>query len=262
MLKWHAASGTVQAADLAKAGELERVLATALPTLDARLGAHERRQKLHFQLTQGNRREEFTETWLTEADGQGTVHAQHLTSHDDAREWVFIKGKLYLRVATPQFSLRNAQGDEVEHLRAEQEGVLDGILAVLGRFAAREESGTTSVEGRQAARLILTLAPKPASFDDANPAHLWRKNLQVKQLTGEVLIDKTSGGPLRASLKASYAFMREGKEITIDLDYASETTGIGKAHAIAPPADIAPPLVRARPLLDRSSLLEGLVTKK
>lgn len=262
-LQVHAGGETIDLKGLARTGVLERVLAAPAAAVDAKLGPHQRRQELDLTLTGGGGEERFHETWRTDVDGRGAVQALHSTSHDDLREWVFAEGKLYTRVATPRFAMRSPEGDEVERARGEQEGVLAGMLAVLGRFAAREEGGVvTAPGGRRAARLVLHLAGRAAGFDDDDPAHAWRRSLKVARLEGEILIDAASGAPLGARLDAEYRFDRQGREIKVAVVYRGEIGDIGTPRQIRPPADAVARLARPRPLVDRDDLLGGIAAKR
>ena len=247
-------------ARLGQAGGLEAALAAPAAQVELALGAHLRQDSAHFTLqtaTTDGRKDELDETWRTEVDDAGAIHAIHDNSHDYGREWYAVSGKLYVRLRHGKLVRRDPQGEEVERLRDEQAGALAGYLAVLGRFAAREVQPAT-VLGRPARRVKLTLAPAAAALTDEDPAHAWRRGVRVSALDGAATLDDASGALVEARLDATYTLRRGDKEIAVTLAYRSNTT-LGHVARVAAPTENLADLERARPLLDRAALLEGLL---
>ena len=253
-----AVEAAIDLAGIARPGALEAALAVPAAIVDKRLGPHARTQTLALTLASGDSKESFDERWQSELDAGGHVHLLHETSRDQGMEYLALDGKLFVRPRHARWVGRDAEGDEVERLQATHAGTLGGELAVLGRFAARAEAATT-VGGRSAVRVRLSRAPSPAAWkSDGEAAHAWRASLAVSALEGEAVIDAASGALLSAKLDASYRFTRDGKQVDVTLAYRSETH-VGATAAIAAPDDALASLKRPRPMVDRATLLEGLV---
>jgi hypothetical protein len=246
---------------LGQPGRLEAVLAAGAEGVARKLGPHQRQQTTKLVMRSGERSETLEEFWRSEMDAQGAFHAVHETSRDEGIEWYVVGGDFFVRPRHGRFVRRRPQGDEVSRARDDESRVLAGYLAVLGRFAVREEE---SVGTQPAVRVRLRLDPKPAATEDKEPGQAWRRTLRVQALEGTVTIDAASGAVLEAHLEATYSFLREGaagekgREITVQLTYRSMTRRGGVTPIAAPP-DALSGLVRPRPQLDRAALLEGLV---
>ncbi|HEX2571197.1 MAG TPA: hypothetical protein VH877_16690 [Polyangia bacterium] len=244
-------------------GRLEAVLAAEAEGVERKLGPHQRQQTTKLVVRSGERSDTLEEFWRTEFDARGALHAVHETSRDEGIEWYLVGGDLFVRPRHGRFVRRHPQGDEVSRARDEQSRALAGYLGVLGRFATREEK-PMRIGDRPAVRVTLRLDPQAAPSTEEDPARAWRRSLHVQALDGTVTLDAASGAVLEAHLEANYSFLREGaagdkgREISVQLAYRSLTRQGGVAP-LAAPSDALPALARPRPLLDRATLLEGLV---
>lgn len=253
----------LELAGLDQPGRLEAVLAAGSEGIERKLGPHQRQQTTKLVVRSGDRSDTLEEFWRTEFDTRGALHAVHETSRDEGIEWYLVDGDFFVRPRHGRFVRRHPQGDEVGRARDEQSRTLAGYLAVLGRFATREEKAVRVGE-RPATRVLLRLDPHPAPPAEAEPARAWRRSLRVQALEGTVTIDTASGAVLDAHLEATYSFLREGaagekgREIAVQIAYRSLTRP-GSISPIMAPSDALPGLARPRPLLDRAALLEGLV---
>lgn len=235
---------------------LERLLSPSATHLDHELGSYQRTQTVKLVMNEAERSDTLEETWRNAVDPLGNLHGLHATSRDPGLEWYFVDGNFYVKLAYGRFLKRDPQGDEIERLRNAQARVLASYLAVLGRFIARSDEGETKVLGRPAITVRLALAPHPG--DPAPDELAWRKTLQVSKLAGVLQIDLASGALLDANLDASYSFRRGAQQIGVSLAYKSTMSVIASAPRLAAPADTQPAPSRARPLLERAALLDGL----
>jgi hypothetical protein len=129
-------------------------------------------------------------------------------------------------------------------------------LALVERFLKVTDVGRTQVAGRNAARLKLgALASPSRSASESDPARKWRETLKVSYIDGELQVDAVSGALLAANVSISYTFEKDKVPVPVTLTYKLDTTA---AEAIHAPADFAPAVKRARPMLDKKELLEGL----
>jgi hypothetical protein len=265
----------VELGGLDQPGRLEAVLAAGAEGIERKLGPHQRQQTTRLVVRSGERSDTLEEFWRTELDARGALHAVHETSRDEGLEWYLVDGDLFVRPRHGRFVKRHPQGDEVSRTRDEQSRPLAGYLAVLGRFATREEKAVRIGE-RPAVRVLLRLDPNPASPGEEESARAWRRSVRVQSLDGTVTLDAASGAVLDARLEANYSFQQavqqapqqapqqegtagaKGREITVQLAYRSLTRQGGVSPIMAP-SDALPSLTRPRPLMDRAMLLEGLV---
>lgn len=265
----------VELGGLDQPGRLEAVLSAGAEGIDRKLGPYQRQQTTKLVVRSGERNDTLEEFWRTELDAHGALHAVHETSRDEGFEWSLVDGALWVRPRHGRFVKRHPQGDEVSRMRDEQSRPLAGYLAVLGRFATREEKSVLIGE-RPAVRVLLRLAPHPAPPGEEEPAQAWRRGLRVQALDGAVTLDAASGAVLDARLEASYSFLQapqhtlpqapqpdgtagaKGREVAVQLAYRSLIRQGGVSPIIAP-SDALPGLARPRPLMDRAMLLEGLV---
>ena len=251
-----AAAVDVRALD--RPGELEKSLALPSTEVEKGLGAHRLAASTKLALSAGTFSDTLEETFHLELDGKGGVHLLRENSHGTGNEAIAAGGQLYVRPRYGRFVRRAPEGDEVERLRDETQGLGAGYLAVLGRFATRTDGGAGDFHGRPVRKVTLALATTPGPFEDADPAHAWRKTIEVSALEGEVWIDAATGAPLHATLEAKYKGLRDGKPIAVALHHQADVEAIGAVAPIAAPADALPSPARARPLLDKQALLEGL----
>ncbi len=252
-----AAPAAVDVRALARPGELEKAAALPSTEIARRIGAHRFAGTTKLTIGSGEARDELEETFRLDVDAGGASHLVHDNSHGYGSEAVAAGGSYYVRPRWGRFVRRSPEGDEVERARDEVEGVFGGYLAVLGRFAARSLDGEAEVAGRRALKVKLALAPSPARFTDGDPAHAWRRDLQVSALDGEVDVDAATGAPLAERLTARYTAMRGARPIEVALAFSGGVEP-GAPTVNAPPDAVDAPS-RPRPLVERQQLLDGLV---
>jgi hypothetical protein len=249
--------------NLARPAEVVRALAMPGAELDRYLGAR------HFEATSsikiepaGQPVQQLDETYRLDSDGRGALHLLHDNAHAQGMEAVLVGGELYVRPRYGKFIHRKPEGDEVERLRALVEGVAGDYVTMLERWLSVSEAGRTEVSGRPAVRLKLTAAPTAASAPaEVEKGKKWRDTVQVRYIDGELTLDAKSGAPLAARLAASYSFVRPGSSSPVAITLSYKQTS-GPAAPIAAPDDAVPMPKRPRPLLDRQTLLDGLVRSK
>jgi hypothetical protein len=253
-------------------GELEKAVTVSAAEVAKKLGSHRLSQSAKMQLQTGAKKSSLEEKWKFEIDGKGGVHANHENDHGFGFETLVVDGSIYARPLYGRYVRRAIEGDEIERLQAEQMNVLSGYLQVLGRFAERKEGGAVTHLGRPAHKVLLSLAGSPSRLRDKDPNHVWRKNMKVSALSGEVIVDDASGLPLKAQLDATYTTQRQPLiddsgaqtprpgEIQVVLAYRGDVEDVGVVPALTAPSDFVANANRPRPMLDRQELLEGLVT--
>jgi hypothetical protein len=201
--------------------------------------------------------EKLDESYRLDADGKGAVHLVHDNSRDGL-EAVVSGGEVYVKPRYGHWTKRRSEGDDAARLRDNVEGVPAAYLDLFSRWLTVKELSRSQVNGRPAVRLQLGATASPAP--PAEPTDLdykkWRDTVKVRYLSGEWLLDAATGAPLSGKLEASYTFERSDLKgpTAVTLSYEQHA---GAPEPIVAPADAVEPL-RARPLLDRDALLDGL----
>lgn len=249
---------TIDVSSLAQAGELEKALALPSEEVQARLGAHRLEAVTKLVLGSGDSADTLDESFRLDVDGKGGSHLVRESSHGYGIEAIAAGRAYYVKPRYGRFVRRAPEGDEVARARDEVQGLGAAYLGLLGRFAARSSAGTVDYHGRSAVKVKLALAGSPGAFSDPDPAHAWRADVAVSALEGEAWVDEKTGAPLHVTLDAKYRSHRDAREVAVSMHYQSDVLELGAIEPIAAPADAAPPIARARPLLDRQALLDGL----
>ncbi|HEX4459096.1 MAG TPA: hypothetical protein VIA18_14060 [Polyangia bacterium] len=261
---------TIDVSKLAQPEELVRALSLSGNDLDARLGAHKMDAASTLKLesparepttpghepTTGREPTTLDETFAVEADGAGGVHLVHDNSRGNGFEAVATGGQLYTKPRYGRFVRRRVEGDNLARLRVAAETPAAAYVRLLAPWLQIHEAGAVVVAGHAGVKLTLSARTSPSSVpNETEPGKQWRRTLQVRYIDGDIVLDAKTGAPLQVRLEAAYGFTRDGKPVQAALSFKQSTTSA--TSAIAPPADFAE-LGRARPIVDKQQLLEGL----
>jgi len=203
-------------------------------------------------------------------------------THDQyGLELRWIDDWLYLRQRWNRFIRRRAL-DRQEPLRLADcaYGLLPDELALLGRFLKLGPARAVTVLGRAAWQVSLLraerageLAPGEQQALEAQSARRWRRSLQVEELSGTAAIDRLTGAPLLARVRARCSFTLPagpsdatgiprlaspgGARGQLELELEQRVIDLGEAIGIAaPPADEVVAEVRGRRLeIERQMVL-------
>ena len=253
--------GSVDLAHLTRPAELVRALFQAGRLVDGPLGAHRFVGASTIKVEPpGQAAELLEETYRVNADGHGAVHLWHDNSRGQGTEAIITEGTLYVRPRYGRFVRRRPEGDELDRLRAQVEGVPAGYVELLAPFLTVQELGPARVSGRPALRLALKVSPTASAPKESEPGRRWRESLRILSVEGELTLDTQTGIALEARLEARYAFAgpNERGPVVVTLGYKQwgETP-----EAVLAPADALETPRRVRPMIERNSLLDGLVTR-
>lgn len=254
------------AASLAKDTGLERAVSQPSRYVREKLGSYRLEQHASLTLSAGEASDRLDESWLLELDGRGNSHERHDNSHDYGFERYAVDGSVYVRPRYGTLVRRAPEGDEIERSRDEQQGVTASWLEALGRFAERRDEGAVRVQGREARRVRLSLAARPAALEQApggDAARTWRQTMKVSRLAGVIDVDAATGAPLHVELDADYVAERgDGDQrlppVSVRLAFRGDLDEVGAVSTIAAPEDSEPAPARPRPLVERDQLLDGL----
>lgn len=241
---------------LTDSAELLRALSLSGQPLDEKLGPHHMaaKQTITLRLPDGGT-SRLDESFSVRSDGRGTVELVH-----DNERYGFAafaqKGELWVKPRYGTFVKHRIEGDELIRLRRTAETAAASDLRLLRRFLQVRSAGPAEVAGRAGLKLSFArrATPLPA-VEEEEPGRKWRQEIDVNRLDGYVIVDAKTGAPLVARLLATYTFNRGGQRLAASLDYR-QTTRADPGALVAPGE--AAELGRARPMLDRHSLLDGL----
>jgi hypothetical protein len=247
---------TVDVSRLATPEELLHALLLPGAELDKRLGPHrlEATSSLKMQ-PPGSPVEDLEETYRLDSDGKGALHLVHNNARDGL-EAVVDNGVVYTKPRYGHWTRRRPEGDDVARLRENVEGAAGAYVELLARWLEVKEVARGDVDGHPAVRLALSARRAPASGNEKLPYKKWRDTVKVERLDGEWTLDAASGAPLGGRLEASYTFERSDLKGPVVTTLKFEQRSAPAAPIVAPDDAVEPR--RARPMLERDQLLDGL----
>ncbi|MCC6749012.1 MAG: hypothetical protein IT371_15235 [Deltaproteobacteria bacterium] len=204
----------------------------------------------------------------------GQFSAVKHTDPQYGQEVVFAGGWLYSRLRHHKFVRRKpTSAREPEAIADRLHGLLPAYLRLLRRFVELQPAGELTYLGRRARRVRLGLAAKPAAGEpEGGPATRWRKTIAVQELSGEALLDRDTGVPLRVKLAAVWSYVppavgpaptgiptrfAEGQAGRMTLAFEQRVSQIGNVSAVElpPAAEVAQLPPRLRLELERQMLV-------
>jgi hypothetical protein len=183
-------------------------------------------------------------------------------SGDQGREIILADGHLYLRPRHGAFH-RRPPTDEHEPAgwRDDVYAELAGHLELLAPGLAVRDGGAADVAGRPARRIELARAETPRELPAAaSSQRAWRSTVEVESLSGEIVLDRETGVPLRARIEGVTRARRDQRLVRMHVVVEHQIEAIGQAVAIAPPPEeqwVDTP-VRSREVAEREHLLEDI----
>jgi hypothetical protein len=200
--------------------------------------------------------EDLAETLRLEADGKSGLRVLHDIGgpKGDGMEAFLVGGELFVRPRFQTFVRRKPEQGEVARLRQLVEGVVAADVELLQPGIDAATATTRLGRPCQLVKLKPSSAKRPAEHD---ATRRWREQVTVESLAGELIFDDATRALVEAKLDAVYHYpIADGvlQQITV---HHAETTTAGATIA-APESAVASP-ERPRPMLDRQTLLEGLV---
>jgi hypothetical protein len=247
----------IDVAALTNPSELVRALSMSGPGLDQALGPHRMQASSSTKLeAPGQASADLEETFDVAWDGKA-LRLRHENEQDYGFEAISVGNRLWVKPRYGKYVLRRPEGDELERLRKVAELPAAALLKLLLPSLQVADGGRVAVAGQAGVKLALSARTTPSSRPSASdePGKAWRRTVQVKYLSGDVVVSAKNGAPLAVSIDAGYSFEREGKRVNASVSFKQST--MADAGPIAEPTDYVT-LSRPRPMLDRQQLLEGL----
>lgn len=240
-----------------------RVLGMSAAEVTERIGSHVYTANASFEWNTGSKdtvRLEETRKLIASAGGvAGDFHGVIDNSREQGIDVLRVGGKVYARSRFGQYRLRLRDRGMAERVRSEVQGAIRDFDQLFNGRMKLTAEGTETREGRLTWKYGVSLAPAappkvetvslPAPFDPKGGRDSATKNRlmfatarEPKGLTGNVWVDQETSVVLAAKLNGRIAVPSEGAlpaaEVRLTLDAA--TTKIGKAPALAAPAEFLP----------------------
>ena len=263
----HAPKQAPDAIDVARAardlGELVRAANLAHADVGALVGPHTVTGRSHSEVREkGAVVETLDDEMGIEFDAKGNYHAQIDNSKEYGRDVYFVAGWLYQRPRYGKFHRRRPNDDgEAGRIRGEIYGTVGATLELLGPGVALADGGAIDVAGRKGRLVKLTAAPEPRKPPAQSLSQReWREKAAVRDVSGELVLDGKTGVVLRALIKGTVSFQRDGRDFEMVLEARHELGTFGAVEEVeAPSAELVVADSEQRHELDeRDSLLEGI----
>lgn len=242
--------------------ELGRAVALAHEQIGALVGPHAMAGRSHVEVREGATPVEvLDDETAVQLDGKGNYHAVLSNSKEYGREVFFVDGWMYLRPRYGKYHKRRPADDaEPARVRGEIFGNVAAHFDLLVAGATISDGGKTEVQGRPARKVVLATGKEIDKRSETLVQRKWREGAVVKEVAGEIALDEKTGVPLRASLRGTVAFQRDGRSFEMRLESSHELSAFGSVPPVAAPAaeEIIDDIGVRHELAERESLLQGI----
>ncbi len=213
------------------------------------------------------------ETRFIAVDAAGNVQLQNLNDHDFGVEALFDREYLYIRMRYAPYIRHRPEGDELERLRALGYESGAALLEAVAPYVYLSTPGETTRLGRSAWQVSLSRQqPSPKRHQSTVLGKAWRDAVAVDSLDGYAVVDRQRGALLELRLSVRFQAPRgktapgpgtppaDGEQVQVEAQHELRVVSLGNEVApIAPPAEWSEPPTRARPMLEKQELLNGLL---
>lgn len=209
------------------------------------LGGYRFEMHLHTRAWDGETLEtERAETATLEVDAKGQYRLVHNIGEDKGKEVTWVGGRFYTRHRYGTFLNRDDGARQAPRLRDEVWQTFAAQLDVLA-------PGIDVIESN--GHVVIRKAAQPARpVSQSAAAKKWRETVVVESAEGQVT--EEAGLPIAVTLRAAYAFHKEGHRPKIAIEYRH--TVERASPIIAPPEEYLPTPVTRTLEPERRRLLE------
>lgn len=258
-----AATGKIDVEKAAKdRGELARAVALTHDQIGSLVGPHAMAGRSHVEVREGATPVEvLDDETAVQLDSKGNYHAVLSNSKEYGREVFFVDGWMYLRPRYGKYHKRRPADDaEPARVRGEIFGTVAAHFDLLSAGIAISDGGKTEVQGRPARKVVIATAKDLDKRKETLTQRKWREGAIVKEVAGEIALDEKTGVPLRASLRGTVAFQRDGRSFEMRLESSHELSAFGSVAVVAAPAaeETIDDITQRHELAERESLLQGI----
>ena len=264
LVKDQAAAGMVIDVDKAAkdARELGRALALGHEQIGILVGPHAMAGRSHVEVREGSSPVEvLDDETAIQLDGKGNYHAVLSNSKEYGREVYFVDGTMYLRPRYGKYHQRKPADDgEAARVRGEIFATVAAHFDLLASAVSVSDGGKTEVHGRPARKVVIAVSKERDKRPESVTQRKWREGAVVKEAAGEIALDEKTGAPLRATVRGTISFQRDGRSFEMRLESSHELSAFGSVPPVAaPPADeTVADISQRHELADRESLLQGI----
>jgi hypothetical protein len=190
----------------------------------------------------------------------GDCYGRHHNSLEYGVEFFRLGEHTYFRHRYQSF-LRFSEAPREAERRVERIwGVGAAVIRLVGRQLSLRRDGEVQVAGRTGVRYRLQRRKKPradppAGLGSDRGSRAWRARLQVTRLTGEAVLDRDTGVPLRLAADYRITAPKQGKTVAIAGKLEGALSEVGGAPEVSAPEDYTPAIARRREVLDEKALL-------
>jgi hypothetical protein len=243
-------------------GELGRALALGHDKIGALVGPHAVAGRSHVEVREGATPVEVLDDETTiQLDDKGNYHAVLSNSKEYGREVYFVDGVMYLRPRYGKYHKR-PPADEAEPARVRSEifGTVAAQFDLMAGGVSISDGGKTEVHGRPARKVVIAAGKEHEKRSESLAQRKWREGALVVDAAGEIALDEKTGAPLRASLRGTVSFQRDGRSFQMRLEASHELSAFGSVKpVVAPPAEeTVADISQRHELAERDSLLQGI----
>jgi hypothetical protein len=241
--------------------ELARALELGHDHVVTLIGPHAMSGRSHLEVREGEAPVEvLDDESAIQLDAKGNYHALLSNSKEYGREVFFVDGWMYLRPRYGKYHKRQPADDaEAARVRSEIFGTVAAHFELLASGVALSDGGATDVHGRKARKVVIA-SGKGKPPVESTSQRTWRETAVVKEVSGEIALDEKTGAPLRAQLRGTVAFQRDGRSFEMRLESSHELSAFGSVAAVTAPPDeeTVADLVQRHELAERESPLQGI----
>jgi len=244
------------------AGELARALALGHDQVGVLIGPHAMAGKSHMEVREGSTPVEvLDDETAIQLDGKGNYHAVLSNSKEYGREVFFVDGTMYLRPRYGKYHKR-PPADEAEpaRLRGEIFSTVAAHFDLLAGGVSVSDGGKTEVHGRPARKVVIATGKEKVKRSESLSQRKWRESAVVMEVAGEIALDEKTGAPLRATLRGTVAFQRDGRSFEMRLESSHELSAFGSVPPVVAPSDeeTVADIGQRHELAERDALLQGI----
>jgi hypothetical protein len=243
-------------------GELGRALGLGHDQVGTLVGPHAMAGRSHVEVREGSTPVEVLDDETSiQLDGKGNYHAVLSNSKEYGREVFFVEGWMYLRPRYGKYHKRRPADDaEPARVRGEIFGTVAAHFDLLSGALAISDGGKTEVQGRPARKVVIASAKEADKKTEPLAQRKWREAAVVKEVAGEIALDEKTGVPLRATLRGTVTFQRDGRSFEMRLEASHELSAFGSVPPVAAPSDeeTVADITQRHELAERDSLLQGI----
>ena len=177
------------------------------------------------------------ETRISFQSSTGNYHATLHNSKSYGREAIFVDGVLYLRPRYGKYHRRKpTSSQEPVKIRQEIFSTMSAYWELLAPAAQITDVGATPTSGRTTTKVSISHAQSPGKrLQETRPERSWRNTIEIKDISGEAMLDTSTGIPISASFRGTIAYTKEERSFRMRIHVTHQLTEIGADISVSSP---------------------------